>query len=170
MKKMQPPRDIVEALGESYELLLESALKKAHQSGSALHHVIEEVRNEVAAMKNFSAEEAVKLEKYLLRDLSDAAQFTGKTGKALEDWLGFDADMIKRDLWQQFSKAADHTTLALNQLRLEASDAEYHTGEAAGLGTLICDKCGEKMHFYMPDIITECRKCKGTHFHRQKIS
>ena len=167
MNKLLPPRDLIEAMGESYELLLESALKKAHQSNTAIHQVIDECRDDVKALKKLGDDEVTKLENYLKRDLIDAAQYKDKTGKDLKFWLGFDIARVKLEFWSLFSEAADQTTLALNQLKLPAESIKYHSGEFVGLGVLVCDQCGEEMHFYKPTLIPHCSKCNHTHFHRQ---
>ena len=41
-----------------------------------------------------------------------------------------------------------------------------HTGEVTGAGTLVCDKCGEKLHFHKAGKIPPCPKCHATQFHR----
>jgi hypothetical protein len=166
MKDLPPPGDPIEALGEAYELLLENALQKAHQSGAVLHRMIDEIRGDILALNKLGEDEVVKLEEYVKRDLIDAAQYMDKTGKELKDWLGFDLALIKRDFWKMFSAAADKTTTELVQIRLRAEIAEYHTGELIGLGTLVCDQCGEKLHFHKPSHIPPCPKCNSTHFHR----
>ena len=38
MNDLRPPHDPIDALGQSYELLLEKALEKAHQSGTVVDH------------------------------------------------------------------------------------------------------------------------------------
>ena len=43
MKKPLPPHDPFDSMSEAYELLLEKAQQKAHQSGAAVHHVIAEM-------------------------------------------------------------------------------------------------------------------------------
>jgi len=159
VKKLQPPRDLIEALGETYELLLENALKKAKQSGVTMHQIMAAVRGDAVALHKFSDDEAIKLEAYMKRDLVNAAQYLDKTGKKLEGWLGFDAALIKREFWEYFAEAADQTTIELNQLSWQAQDAGYHSGELVGLGTLVCDQCGEKMQFHKPARIPSCQKC-----------
>lgn len=167
MKKSLPPHDPIETMGDAYELLLDKALQKAHQSGDAVHHVIDEIQNDIAAVNKFGDDEVVKLKEYVKRDLIDAAVYLDKTDKELAFWVGFDVALIKREFWELFSKAADQTTKALYQLKREAEYAEYHTGELTGLGTLVCDHCGEKLHFHKPGHIPPCPKCNSTHFHRQ---
>jgi hypothetical protein len=169
VKKLQPPRDLIEALGETYELLLENALKKAKQSGIAMHQIMSTVRDDAVALHKFSDDEAIKLEAYIKRDLVDAAQYLNKTGKKLEGWVGFDVALVKREFWEYFAEAADQTTIELNQLTRQAQDAGYHSGELIGLGTLVCDQCGEKMHFHKPAPIPSCPKCNNAHFHRQRF-
>ena len=166
MKKLLPPDDFNEVVGEAYESLLEKALQKAHQTGTFVHDTFDEVRDELAALYKFGDDEIVKLEKYVRRDLVDAAQHLDKTGN-LRDWLGFDVALIKSEFWKLFSEAADQTTVALNRLKLQAANAEYHGGELVGLGTLVCDQCGQKLHFHKPGHIPPCPKCNNTHFHRQ---
>ncbi len=166
MQKIPPPDDLNEAMGEAYELLLEKALQKAHQTGTFVHDMIEEVRDDLAAMYKFGDDEIVNLEKYVKRDLIDAARHLDKTGN-LRGWLGFDVALIKDEFWKRFFEAADQTTVALNRLKLQAENAEYHSGELVGLGTLVCDQCGQKLHLHKPGRIPPCPKCNNTHFHRQ---
>jgi rubrerythrin len=130
---------------------------------------MDEIRGDMVALNRFSDDEVDKLEKSVKRDLVDAAQYLDETGKELKEWLGFDVALIKSDFWEIFSRAADQTTTALRRLQLQAEIAEYHTGELTGLGTLVCDQCGEKLHFHKPGHIPPCPKCNSTHFHRQNI-
>jgi hypothetical protein len=167
MKKSLSPHDPAHSMGEAYELLLEKAQQKAHQSGSAVHHMIDEVRDDIVALTKFSEDEVSKLEAYVKRDLTDAARYLDKSGKELKDWVGFDVTLMKHEFWKLFSAAADQTTTALNEIKQQAEYAEYHTGELTGLGTLVCDQCGEKLHFHKPGHIPPCPKCISTHFHRQ---
>jgi glycosidase len=173
MDKLKPPHDPIEALGEAYELLLEKSLaaaRKAEEKGEAgLHHFIDETKNDVAELKELGREEMNIVAEYLKRDLSDAADYLDKTGKELKDWFDFDMALIKDRLLEMFSQAADQTTKELMELKFRAAASEYHTGEMTGPGTLLCDKCAEKLHFHNPGHIPPCPKCRGTHFHREKI-
>ena len=169
MNDLLPPHDPVEALGEAYELLLEKSLQKAHQSGALVHHMIDECRGDLIALNKFDDNEIVKLEGYLKRDLKDTARYMNKTGKDLKFWLDFDVDLIKQELWERFSDAADHTTKELHQLNELAEIGEYQSGELVGMGTLACDQCGEKHQFQKPSHIPHCIKCHNTHFHRHNF-
>lgn len=68
-----------------------------------------------------------------------------------------------------FSVAAEKTATELMLLKLQAESAGYHTGELTGLGTLVCDQCGDKLHFQKPGHGPPCPKCSSTHFHRQHL-
>jgi hypothetical protein len=166
MNNLLPPNDPVEAMGEAYELLLESALQKTRQSGALVHQMIEECRGDIVALNKFGDHEIVMLEDYVRRDLMDAARYLDKTGNDLKFWLGFDVARVKREFWERFSEAADQAAIALHQFNEQAANAEYHSGELVGLGTLVCDQCGEKYHSHKPDRIPPCSKCNNTHFHR----
>jgi phosphoserine phosphatase len=170
MTKLTPPHDPIEALGEAYELLLDKTMDEAHKakikSGPALHHLIDELAEKSSDVTELAGEETVKIGKYLKRDLIDAATYLQKTGKAMKDWFGFDLALIEDRLRDGFSQAADQTTVELLKLKQEAQAAGYHTGEISGPGTLICDQCGENLHFHKAGHIPPCPKCQGTRYHR----
>lgn len=171
MTKLTPPHDPIEALGEAYETLLEKTVDNAHKAkikgGPALHKLIDELAQKSSDVTELAGEEAIKIGEYLKRDLIDAANYLEKSGKELKDWLGFDLKLLKERLRNDFSKAADQTTIELLQLQQQADAAGYHTGEICGPGTLSCDKCGEKLHYHHAGHIPPCPKCNGTHFHRK---
>ena len=169
MKVLPPSHDPIETLDEAYEVLLERALRKAHKNSAVLHHMIGESLDDTAPLIKLNEGDVVKLKGYVKRDLIDAARYRDKTGKALQDWLGFDLTLIKDEFWKIFSAAADKTTTELSLIKLQAQIAEYHTGELTGLGTLVCDQCAEKLHFHKPGHIPPCPKCNSTHFHRQNF-
>ena len=169
MKKPSLLHEHAEAITNAYELLLKESLSKVHQRGGDFHKIISEVRKKSTELKNFSEHEAAKMEDYLKRDLIDAASYLNKTGQELKDWLGFDLALIERELWERFSLAVDKTTLELLQLKQNAANAEYHTGELTGLGTLICDQCNRQLYFHKPGHIPPCPGCSGTRFHRQQF-
>ncbi len=169
MKDLLPPHDPIEGMGEAYELLLENALKKTHQGSVVAREIYDEIRNEIVALDKFSDDEVSMLEAYVKRDLIDAAQYLNENGKDLSAWIGFDIALVKRDFLERFTNAADQTTVALVRLKLKAEYAGYKTGELTGLGTLVCDQCGEKLHFHKPGHIPPCPKCNNIHFHRQRV-
>lgn len=171
MKEMPPPKDPVELIGQAYEKLLETAMedveKLEHKSGPALHRLIDNARDKLSELGELAEEESERISEYLKRDLRDAAEYIEETGEEFRNWLGFETALIEDRLKNLFAKAADQTIVELNKLRGKAESAGYHTGEITGPGTLVCDKCGEELHFYKPGHIPPCPKCKGTEFHRK---
>jgi len=169
MNNTSPKHDLARKLSEAYEAILASALHKAHQGGTVLYQIIDEVREDIAALNTFSKDETALLKEYMKRDLTDAAKYLDSTGKELKDWLGFDMELIESGLWGRFSAAADKTALELMQIKQQALSTGYSTGELAGIGTLLCDQCATPLHFHKPGHIPPCPKCHHTHFHRQSF-
>lgn len=168
MNQTKPSQDNNDAVGQAYESSLENALLQSKQADSSLHSAIDAAENNHKSLSQLGADEIAKLKRSIQRDLIDAAQHLNETGQELKDWLGFDLMLIKNELWQRFTEATDKTTLELIKLKHIAANAEYHTGEILGLGTLTCDQCGATLHFHKPGHIPPCGKCHGTRFHRLK--
>jgi hypothetical protein len=163
--------DPLDALGEAYEKMFERAAKNLHKaeekSGDLLHKLIDEAKNKAVELEELSREDAEKLSAYLKRDLSDAANYLSETGRELEDWLGFEATLVESGIFDFLLKAADKTTLTLLKMKADAQQASaYRTGEITGAGTLVCDQCGENLHFRRAGKIPPCPKCHTTAFHR----
>lgn len=144
-----------DSVGQDYTATLEKALQESKKPESSLHQLLDDASDELYQYKQ-----------YIKRDLIDAAQHLAETGEELNDWLGFDLQLIKNELWQKFTEAADQTSLELLKLKHIAANAEYHTGEVIGLGSLSCDQCQARLHFHKPGRIPPCAKCHGSHFHR----
>lgn len=171
MKDLPNPKDPVELMGQAYERMLEEAIEDArkveHKSGPELHRLIDKARQKLSDLGELTAEEIDQVSEYLKRDLRDAASYISETGEEFKTWLGFDMSLLGDRMRELFSQAADQTTIELKQLQEQAQQAGYHTGEITGPGTLVCDKCGEELHFYKPGRIPPCPKCHATVFHRK---
>ncbi len=171
MKDLQPPKDPIDAMGEAYERLLETAIndtrKLENKSGPALHKLIDEAKQRLSEAGELSKEEVERVAEYLKRDLLDAAAYVEETGEDFATWLGFDIELVEDRLKELLMQAADQTTVDLLELKEQAEARGYHTGEYTGPGTLVCDNCSEKLHFHKVSHIPPCPKCKGTSFHRE---
>ena len=170
-KKQTDPFDV---LSEAYETMYEHVAENLHEakdkSGSLIHDLIEESRQKVVELENVADEDAEKLAKWLRRDLDDVISYLSETEYAFKDWLGFETSIIKTSLINAMLETADKTTLAMLRMKENAHEPyDYHTGEIAGYGTLICDECGEKLHFHQAGKIPPCPKCHKTSFHRIQI-
>ncbi len=167
----QPPANYnKDALGSTYELLLKKAIEEIRQtedkSGPALHRLIDKISSELSGVEYLTDEQLRQLTTGLKRDLVDAADHISAEGRDIRSWLSFDMELIEDTLLGLFMDAADKTTIELARLKAEAMVAGYQTGEVIGMGTLVCDECGETLNFHKPGHIPPCPKCKATHFHR----
>ena len=122
MNNIPQKHELAKKLSATYGAVLANALHKAHQSGAALHHLIGEVRNDIAALNTFSKNETAFLKEYVKRDLKDTASYLDSTSKELTDWLRFDWTLIERGVWGKFSAAADKTTLELLNYRFRSGN------------------------------------------------
>jgi hypothetical protein len=160
------------SLSKAYEKMFERAIKKFHsaeeKSADLLHQLIDEAKDKAIALKEVSEEEAGKLTIYLKRDLDDAAIFLSKTSHELENWLDFETTLVESSILDQLLKAGDKTTLELLRMKNKAETASsYLTGEITSPNTLVCDPCGEHLHFRRVEKIPPCPKCHATRFHRK---
>ena len=165
-KKYDDPLD---ALGDAYEKLYEHAAADIHKikdSGVELKQILDEAKNKAVELDELTEEDASKLLAWLKRDLQEAINYLSETGHEIKDWLGFETTLLESELFYLFLEVADKTTVELQQFKENAKHPEYHTGEITGPGTLTCDECGEKLHFYKAGKIPPCPKCHATVFHR----
>jgi hypothetical protein len=161
--------DPLDALGDAYEKLYENTVADIHKlkdSGVSLQRILEDARDKAVELDELTEDDAVKLVAWLKRDLQDALGYLSETGHEIKDWLGFETTMLESELFYMLLDVADKTTVELQQFKENAEHPEYHTGEISGPGTLTCDECGEKLHFYKAGKIPPCPKCHATVFHR----
>ncbi len=171
MSDLPPARDPLEVIGEAYELLLEKTLEefdrgRQHDRTPDLHQAIDQAAQS-SDVQALAGEHAEPLAEALKKDLHAAARYLHDTGKELKDWFGFDVLLLEDRLADLFAKGADQTTVELLKLKQQAALAPYHTGEITGPGTLVCDACGEVLHFHRAGHVPPCPRCKGTVFHRR---
>ncbi len=140
-----------------------------HELGSNIHDVIESAKKQTIHLGELSKDEAELIGTYLRRDLHNAGEFIKQQRGELADWLRFDVKQIEQRTWEALSLVVDKTTIELNHLRNRAQQLdEWHTGEITGPGTLMCNACGEEIHFHKTGHIPPCPKCHTTVYHRAK--
>jgi len=168
------PVDPLDTLATAYEKMYEHVAENLHKAkdktGSLIHELVDEAKEKATAIEEVTEEDATKLTTWLKRDLDDAINYLSETEYALKDWLGFETSLIKNAMIHALLETADKTTVALLRMKENAHEPyDYHTGEVVGFGTLICDECGEKLHFHKAGHIPPCPKCHKTSFHRIQI-
>lgn len=168
----QKPEDPLDTLGDVYEKLYENIVKELQESkektAEVFHKIIDTARDKAVELGEISSDDASKLADYLRRDLGDAINSVSETGRELKDWLGFETTLLETEILDRLLDVADPTIVEWTKLKLESQPAPaWHTGEITGPGTLVCDNCGEKVHFYRAGKIPPCPKCHETSFHRE---
>jgi hypothetical protein len=166
--------DPLDALGAAYETMYEHVAANLHKAkdkgGPLLHDLIDEAKEKAKDIEEVTEEDAEKLTAWLKRDLDEVTSYLSETEQSLKEWLGFETALVKNEMIRLLLETADKTTVQLLRMKDNARKPYlYHTGEIAGPGTLICDDCGEKLHFHKAGHIPPCPKCHKTDFHRIQI-
>ncbi len=158
-------------LVKAYDQMMKNLHELLGQTGDgteSLSRQIEKARDKVADMDNITREEAEKISNYLKRDLQNAGEYLQDSRHDMADWLHMDMELIEWSLIDMFLQVADKTKLDLLMLEENAKHInEYHTGEISGPGMLVCDQCGEELHFSKTGHIPPCPKCRATLFNRK---
>jgi len=169
-EQTSPLSNLSEAYENMYKHVADNIHKITDKTGPLLHDLIDEAKQKGGELDNLTEEEINNLGTWLKRDLDDMIHYASDTEHAVIDWLGFEASLMKNTMIQMMLEAADKTTVELLRMKDNAhKPVSYHTGEMTGFGTLICDECGEKLHFHEAGHIPPCPKCHKTQFHRIQI-
>ena len=130
---------------------------------------IEKAKQQAIELKELSIDEAEKVADYVRRDVHDLAEHMTQSGQELSSWFSFDIQLIEDRLLEIFAKVADKTRLELTHLADQAKRSQqYHTGEVASIGTLVCQDCQTQLNFKKTSRIPPCPKCHKTIFVRSK--
>ncbi len=155
----------------AYERMLKRLRERMEHTGEAVEHgfheALDTVRERSVELGELTRDEAERVAAWLRRDLQDAAEYVEKARGTYADWLHMDLQLVENWVWDQFSSVADQTRLqwqAFNE-ELQAA-ARYHTGEITGPGSLVCQNCGEVLHFKRVGHIPPCPRCHGSEFER----
>ena len=166
--------DPLDTLGAAYETMYEHVAADIHKvkdkSGPLLHELVDEAKDKIVKLGEVAEEDADKISTWLKRDLDDVVNYLSEADYAVKDWLGFETALIKSEIIRLLLETADKTTVELLRMKENAQKPFlYRTGEITGPGTLVCDECGENLHFHTIGHIPPCPKCHKTEFHRIQI-
>jgi flagellar hook-basal body complex protein FliE len=160
-----------EKLVKAYDRMMEylhEIMERGEGGAENLTQALHEARDRVADLDDVTREEAEKVADYLKRDLRQAGSYMDQSGHDMADWLHMDMELIEWSLIDLFMQAADNTKLQLLLLEENAKHVdEYRSGEITGPGVLVCDNCGEELHFNKSGHIPPCPKCQASRFTRK---
>jgi hypothetical protein len=166
----ESPRDPFDRLVDAYERMLGHMQEGVEQFGRealpGLRERLAMAREKMVELGELSREEAERLSRYLERDMQDAARYLVETGEEFRNWLRTDISLIENRLLDSLAEVADQTSLQLKQWAEQARRTPYRTGEVTGPGVLICNACGEQVHFHKVGRIPPCPKCHATEYSR----
>jgi rubrerythrin len=165
-----PNRDRWKNAYDDMMMRVRTAIEEAEESTlPVLQRMIHTARDTAVELGELTRDEAEKVAYYVQRDLEDAGQHLAETGHELGDWLRFDVELIEDRLLDALSLAADHTRLEMLKFEQELQTGPtWNSGEIAGPGTLVCDSCGDALHFHSTGEIPPCPNCGHTVYHRQQ--
>ena len=141
----KPHVDPLDTLGAAYETMYEHVAQNLHKAkdktGPLIHQLVDDAKEKAKEIEEVTEEDAEKLTAWLKRDLDDVISYLSETEYAVKDWLGFETSLIKNAMIHMMLETADKTTVELLRMKQNAHKPyDYHTGEIAGFGTLICDE------------------------------
>lgn len=169
-KKTEP--HLQDRMIRAYDQMMEQAKKALEQAREGnippLQELLDTARDKTVELGELTMEEAQKVSDYLKRDLEDAAKNWQENQRQLSEWLHFDMELVENRLRDMFALMVDHTQQTLDSFAEQANAIGWHTGEIVGPGTLICDNCGEELHFHQTGRIPPCPKCHHTVFRRMR--
>ena len=161
-----------ERLEAAYRRMLErvnEGLQHAEEKSlTALRGSVDKAREVAHELGELTREEAETVAEFVQRDLHDAAEYAATTGSELREWLRFDLEQIGAQLVDMVAKVADRSRIELEEFTRTARKlGERHTGEVTGAGILVCEKCGEELHFKRSSRIPPCPRCHHTYFRKE---
>ena len=156
-----------ERLVEAYNKVVDFLKTNWHEAEEntlpTLKENLEQARSKLSEWGEITREEIDNVSDYVQRDLHDAADYLGETGRDFKDWLKTDLEFAQSKFAEMFASMADKTRIELERFAEQARKVgEWHTGEVTGVGILECKSCGEHLHFDKPGHVPPCPKCHGT--------
>ncbi len=164
--------DGVDKIVDGYHLFMENMhawLEKAdEQAGPMLIQGLDEVKQFLHDLGQWTETEVELISDYVKRDIHDIATRLERNNQTLAQWLEFDSQKIEKGFFEILESMADHTRMELDRLQHLAQEPHlWHTGEVTSVGTLSCVSCGKQLHYHKPGRIPPCPKCHHTEFYRK---
>ena len=161
---------LIDAYNQMMARIKDSIESAEAQAVPTLQKAIDHAKHQAIHLGEITLEDAEEIGNYIKRDINDAAEYLMETSHEFSEWLMLDIDIIEQKVLELFLSVADKTRVELEQLAHPSCKiSQYHTGEITGPGSLICEACGEMIHFTTTGHIPPCPKCKRTRFKRAEI-
>lgn len=158
---------LVDAYNQMMARIKDSIESAEENAVPSLQKAIDMAKKQAIRLGEISMEEAEEIGNYIKRDINDAAEYLMETSHEFSEWLLLDIDIIEQKVLELFLSVADKTRVELEQFAKPACKiVEYSTGQVTGPGSLVCDKCGQMIHFNTTGHIPACPKCHNNSFKR----
>ena len=154
-------------LARQYDLLA-SKFNELYMGGKergreAMDSALENAREQLTAVGEFSAEQGKVLKQYLARDLDQTIADAHHLGEEAKDRLN--PSRLGAGALSSIATVLELTSNALHSLSAKTRETlTYKTGEVTTAGTLTCQACGQEVHLKETGHIPPCPKCNGTVF------
>ncbi len=126
-------------------------------------------KEKTSELGGLTQEEINEVSDFLMRDIQHAAESTPAVSDkdSLSEWFKFDVDLIENFALDAFSSLTDKTQFELAKIKNQAKKYHpYKSGDIAGPGTFICDKCRKHIAFKSTSKIPNCPNCDEESFSR----
>jgi len=131
-------------------------------SAEAFDHALRETREWAERMKENYGEDVSRVGESIRRDWLDAIRYTRE-----QTLKNLDLERVQVGVMGFLARLARSAGAQLEQFADRVSERlTYKTGEIAGAGTLVCEKCGQQLVLERPKRVPPCPKCRHTHFSR----
>lgn len=168
--KYHEDHSLIDAYNQMMARIRDSIESAEANAVPTLQKAIDHAKQKAIQLGEISLEEAEEIGNYIKRDINDAAEYLMETSHEFSEWLMLDIDIIEQKVLELFLSVADNTRIELEQLaRPRCELSQYSTGEITGPGSLMCETCGEIIHFTTTGHIPPCPKCHKTCFRRAEI-
>jgi len=155
-------------LSEAYTNLLKK-VKQAKQNGEKIGiEFWEKTHQLLVDVEHLNAEESHIVVDALQRDMGEARHVLHDIGKAIGDWLKYDAALVGNNLEDWLELAADDTLVDWIHLRQQWEiNNHFKTGDLVGIGEFTCTKCGFLSQITEVELLPNCPHCGATDFERE---
>lgn len=129
----------------------------------AMDAALENARQQLTALGEFSAEQGEVFKQYLARDLDQTIADARQLGEEAKERLN--PSRLGAGALASLATVLESTGNLLHSLSVKTKEQlSYKTGEITSAGTLTCRACGQKVHLKESGHVPPCPKCNGTLF------